>query len=151
MDNNAVFPNLDKAKYITLFGDASYDSKTKAYGWCVWIKYGSPAQTIVRSGGGIGIANSTEAEYQALAEGMKCVIELGNDTINKNIVVQSDCLYAIERIDKMVPDFLQTTQADRIYTKHVKGHQGTRTPRSAVNTLCDLNAKREMRKYRAKG
>lgn len=133
--------------YITLVADASFCHRTKAYGWCFWIKHGSPATTIVKSGGGVGMKNSNEAEIEALVQGLNAVVDLGDYIIGKHVVVQSDCTGALSRVEPIFAELLKLG-AKRAYSKHVKGHQGNRTPRNAVNTLCDRLAGQEMQKYR---
>lgn len=134
--------------FITLIADASFCHVTKAYGWCFWIKHGSPATTIVKSGGGVGIANSGEAELEALMQGLREIEALGTGMHKKYIVVQSDCTGALTRLDTRLKE-LVALGAGKAYTKHVKGHQGNKTPRNAVNTLCDRNAGKQMHKYRS--
>lgn len=61
---------------------------TKAYGWSFWIKHGSLAKTIVKSGGGQHIKTSNQAEVEALRQGILEVRKL--DFKGRRIVVQSD-------------------------------------------------------------
>jgi ribonuclease HI len=140
-----VFP---AGLYITLVADASFCHTSKAYGWCFWIKHGVEPRTIVKSGGGIGIANSGDAELEALMQGLQEIEALGTDMHKKYIVVQSDCTGALARLEPRLKQ-LVALGAGKAYTKHVKGHQGNKTPRNAVNTLCDRNAGQQMRRYRA--
>lgn len=135
--------------YITLVADASFDHGTKAYGWCYWIKYGTTPTTIVKSGGGIGMKNSNEAEIEALLQGLTAIQGLGDAFHKKYVVVQSDCTGALTRVEEKLRE-LVSLGASKAYTKHVKGHQGNITPRNAVNTLCDRKAKQEMIKYRSR-
>lgn len=136
--------------YITLFADASYCSTTKAYGWCWWIKYGSPPQTKIGVGGGANMQGSHLAEVEALRAGMAFLYNHLLDEIQeKRIVIQSDCTGALEAI-KPDLNYLQHKGADMAYTKHVKGHRGHSTARSSVNTLCDRKAKEQMKIWRQK-
>lgn len=141
-------PSFPAGLYITLVADASFHHPTKAYGWCFWIKYGEKPTTIVKSGGGVGIANSGEAEVEALLQGLQAIEDLGEAMWGKYVVVQSDCTGALTRIEPKLKE-LVAKGAGKAYSKHVKGHQGNKTPRNAVNTLCDRNAGQQMRKYRA--
>ena len=143
-------PPFPASVYITLVADASFCSDTKAYGWCYWIKYGyDPVKTIVKSGGGIGIVSSVHAEVEALLQGITAVEALGPEMHGKYVVIQSDCTGALARLEPRL-EALKALGAGKAYTKHVKGHQGNRTPRNAVNTLCDRKAGEEMRKYRGR-
>lgn len=132
-------------QWITLFADASFCHQTKAYGWCFWLKHGAPAQTILRSGGGVNMASSHWAEVEALRQGLNLVRTM--DFSGKRIVVQSDCTGALAEIAKDFPA-LRAAGAAAAYGKHVKGHQGNKTKRSSVNTTCDRNAKIEMLRHR---
>ena len=140
-------PSFPAGLYITLVADASFCHTTKAYGWCFWIKHGVEPLTIVKSGGGIGIANSGEAELEALMQGLQEIEALGAAMHGKYIVVQSDCTGALDRLESRLKQLVELG-AGKAYTKHVKGHQGNKTPRNAVNTLCDRRAGQEMRRYR---
>lgn len=140
-------PAFPAGLYITLVADASFCHTTKAYGWCFWIKHGVKPTTIVKSGGGIGLPNSNEAEVEALVQGLKEVENMGEAMHKKYIVVQSDCTGALTRIEPLLKRLVELG-AGKAYSKHVKGHQGNRTPRNAVNTLCDRLAGQEMMKYR---
>jgi ribonuclease HI len=138
-------PVRNPAQWITVFSDASYCPRTRAYGWCFWIKHGHPATTLLVSGGGQGLANSEAAEVEALRQGLKQVRQL--EFADKRIVVQSDCVGALRKIEADL-DALCAAGAQMAYSKHVKGHQGYGTPRSSVNSQCDRKAGEEMRKVR---
>lgn len=143
-------PPFEPGLYITLFTDASYCPNTRAYGWCWWIKYGSPAKTQVGVGGGAHMQGSYQAEVEALRAGMAFIHEsLPEEMKGKRIVIQSDCMGALEAIK---PDLerLKRMGAQAAYTKHVKGHRGHATARNSVNTLCDRKAKQQMLVWRQK-
>lgn len=135
--------------YVTVFADASYCPQTGAYGWCFWVKFGSPAQTKVHHGGGAYVLNSLMAEVEALLKALEFVESIPLD--GKIVVLQSDCTGALNfpRVKSLMEKLVQLG-AKRAYVKHVKGHQGTKDPRSAVNTMCDRNARNQMRKHRKK-
>lgn len=142
-----VPPSQDwRSTYVTLFADASYCSRTKAYGWCFWVKHSYPAQTVIRHGGGIGLVNSNLAELYALEQGIKFILET-LPVRDKVVVIESDCTGALQKV-KLDQLFLKG--AKNAYFKHVKGHQGNKCPRSSVNTTCDKFAREEMYIYRGK-
>ena len=144
-------PPFEPGLYVTLFADASYCPDTQAYGWCWWLKYGNPAKTEVGVGGGMWVQGSNQAEIEALRAGIAFVAEnLGAGLKGKRVVVQSDCTGALEVIKPELQGLRQLGAA-AAYTKHVKGHQGHKTARNSVNTLCDRLAKQEMktRRYQA--
>ena len=143
---------LNPDSYITMFADASYCNRTLAYGWGVWVKY-TDAAGVVRSvygaGGGVGIKSSSDAEVEALRQGLYAVERLGvNVTRGKKIVVQSDCTSAISTVKEEFAEYKARVEAASVYAKHVYGHQGYKTPRNAVNTMCDRHARHAMRKFR---
>lgn len=150
MTTSSARPAFEPGLYITLFADASYCPTTKAYGWCWWIKYGSPAKTKIGVGGGASMQGSYQAEVEALRAGMAFLYNhLLDEMQEKRIVIQSDCTGALEAI-KPDLNYLQRKGADWAYTKHVKGHRGHSTARNSVNTLCDRKAKEQMKQWRQK-
>lgn len=135
---------FDPGKFITLFTDASYCPNTRAWGWAAWIKYGAPAETLRLSGGGSGCQGSNQAELLALQHGIEAVADKV-PVEGKVVVVQSDCIGALESIGV---NPLTLAGALGVRKKHVKGHQGVKCPRSAVNTWTDRAAREEMLKRR---
>lgn len=129
--------------YVTIFADASRCHETGAYGWAAWVKHGHPAQTLRVSGGGQGLATSNEAELHALNQAVQACKRAGVDMTDKIVVIQSDCTGAIDKFKRN-----QIPEARDVKLKHVRGHQGMKTPRGAVNTWCDRSARREMREVR---
>lgn len=152
MTKHLVKPTaFEPGKYITIFADASFCPDTKAWGYGFWVKWGAPAQTHVGHGGGAHCPGSLEAEVRALEAALEWITSecIPGDTKGKFIVVQSDCTGALARIQQKFGEFKYVTGAARVYTKHVKGHQGYKCARSSVNTLCDRKAGEHMRFYRA--
>lgn len=131
--------------YVTAFADASYCPNTGAYGWCFWVKFGEPAQTVVESGGGLGLTNSGAAEIEAVRQALKFLNSI--DLTARTVVMQTDCQQAIRELGPQLGE-LTRVGALAAYFKHVKGHRGTACPRSAVNSLCDRRARAEMRRRR---
>lgn len=136
-------PKFEPGKFITLFTDASYCPETRAWGWAAWIKYGAPAETLRLSGGGFCCQGSAQAELLALKQGIEAVASQV-PVQGKVVVIQSDCVSALERICVEL-----LAGALGVRKKHVKGHQGVKCPRSAVNTWTDRAAREEMLKRRA--
>jgi len=133
----------DQPKFVTMICDASHCPHTRATGWAVWIKHGSPAQT-ERLSGSAKSKNSTKAEHLALEKGTRYLIE-NVDLQDAIVIVQSDCKGALEKVDV---GLLKERGAQHVKLKWVRGHQGVKDPRSAVNTWCDIEAKRQMRPLR---
>ena len=91
---------------------------------------------------------SNQAETEALRAAIAFVSKhLGEKLKGKRVVVQSDCVGALAAI-KPELDGLRRQGAAAAYTKHVKGHQGHKTARNSVNTLCDRLARQEMKAHR---
>lgn len=142
---------IDPSRYISVFTDASFCPDTKAWGYGWWIKYGSPAITRTGSGGGLGIVNSNEAEIGAIKAALQWVEDnlKGPDTLNKVLVLQSDCTGALNCVQPDLNKLAIKCLMQRAYSKHVKGHRGHETPRNSVNTTCDRLAREQMEMYRA--
>lgn len=130
--------------YITVFADASYCSKTNAAGYAFWIKC---SQGTFRKSLSFITNNSTEAEKRGLDDAVLYVINNINFT-GKIMVLQCDNISALNRID--VNYLVKELGFKKITLKHVKGHQGLKNPRSAVNTWCDREAGIKMRELRRK-
>lgn len=136
---------FDPGKFVTIFTDASFCPDTRAWGWAAWIKYGVPAETLRLSGGGKHCQGSNQAELLALQHGIEAIADQV-PVKGKIVVVQSDCVGALSTVcDKA----LFNAGASFVRRKHVKGHQGVKCPRSAVNTWTDRAAREEMLKRRA--
>lgn len=133
-------------RFITVFADASHCPDTLAYGWAAWVKYGNPATTVRRAGGGVGHRTSNESEILALQNGINLALSLGDEVVRGAIVVaQSDCTGALSKVDV---SGLWRAGVRHVKLKHVKGHRGYRDPRSSVNTWCDVEAGKFMREHR---
>lgn len=148
MDNlKRQFKHFDPARCVTLFADASWCHKTKAYGWAFWISYGCPTQRVRLEGGGAEIHSSQQAEFIALFEGLK-YIENHLDVRDKFVVVRSDCQGALGRIQPLLDDLVNFHGATRAYSRHIKAHSGRACDASSVNAACDRRAKTMMRRFR---
>ena len=133
-------------RYVTVFTDASFCPNTKVAGWAAWIKHDEPARTERLSGVEMNVAGSNDAEVLALKEALS-FIEDNIALEEKVVVIQADCQSAIQAIkDRAMA--LKDRGAVFVKMKWVKGHQGVRNPRSAVNTWCDKQARSLMREVR---
>ena len=130
-------------KFVTMICDASHCPYTNATGWAVWIKHGSPAKT-ERLSGSTRTKDSTKAERYALLKGSLYLIE-NVDLQDAIVIVQSDCRGALGKVDV---GLFKQRGARHVKLKWVRGHQGVKDPRSAVNTWCDTEAKAQMRPLR---
>lgn len=144
---------FEPGQFITLFADASFCPETKAAGFGGWAKYGDPAETF-RTGGEMNdCETSNQAEFKALRNTLDALMKLESVQFEgKILVIQSDCQGAIDKLKTTLSlDSLQKCLGlTRISYKWVKGHQGYKSSRSAVNTYCDKTAKHHMRNLRLK-
>lgn len=143
-----MYQNLAErqAKFVTVFCDASHCPHTLATGWAVWMKYGRPAKTKRLSGALQGVVDSHKAETFAL-ESALTFLESRLDLKDQIVVIESDCMGAISAVRNRAMK-LTDRGAKHVKLKWVKGHQGVKCSRSAVNTWCDNEAKRNMRSLR---
>lgn len=144
-------PTIEAGKYITVFADASHCPYTRAWGYGFWAKWGIPAKSAYRSGGGQDCPNATVAESQALEAALRWILEevTPREARGKILVVQSDCTGALAKLGPLLKHLKKTLKLEKAYSKHVKGHQGFGNARSAVNEICDQKARKEMKKFRA--
>lgn len=134
--------------YITAFSDASYRSETKAYGYGVWIKDSrvNEGKPVTFTGGGIGLKNSQEAESRGLEATVAFILEK-LDVSDRVIVIQCDCLGALNRLDVQC---LYDAGAQYVKLKHVYGHKGPGSKRSFVNNIVDDLAGKRSSKWHKK-
>jgi ribonuclease HI len=148
---------------ITLFTDASYCSRSRVAAYAAWAK--ADGRT-VRHSGVIKqpVPNSSLAETMALVNGIHLAIAAMRPPAASKIIAQTDCLAAIQALsgllrrarairqyEAVVAAYREKVAASGIAVefRHVGGHQGTVTPRNAVNTWCDGECRRLMRAARA--
>lgn len=150
-------------KYITLFADASFCDKTKAAGIAIWAR---DADKHCRRSKALTFAvdSASQAEGIALGTAILFVLREFSYQPGDRLSIQSDCLAALDLFattpkrkkplpgceSEMRSKVLQEVhQAGlTLCPKHVKGHEGTKNARSAVNTWCDENARSQMREAR---
>lgn len=95
-------------------------------------------------GGGALCPGSNEAEVWALNKGVEAVMA-STSVAGKVVVIQSDCRSALHMLDESA---LIEAGALAVRKKHVKGHQGAKNARAAVNTWADREAYKEMASHR---
>ena len=134
-----------KGIYVTAFTDASFCPMTKAAGWGIWIKFGVNGSTYRDSGGYLSKKEdgSAKAELDALERVVDILINYDKiDVKDKIVIIQSDCKWALQNLST---DKITSLGATRVDKRWVKGHNGKKDKRSAINTWCDAVAKDEMR------
>lgn len=136
----------NQPQFITVFCDASHCPNTLATGWAVWMKYGRPSVTERLSGALSDVPGSHNAEVHALKQALT-FLESRIDLTDQIVVLESDCKSALESVTHRAMK-LKERGARHVKLKWVKGHQGIKCARSAVNTWCDKEAKRHMRRTR---
>lgn len=126
--------------YVTVFADASFDHRSGAAGFAGWVKYGAKGD-VIKVHGGFKATSSEEAELYGLDSTLNKLILDNVPVDGKRIIIQCDCLGALSKLDVTC---LLELGAAHIKLKHVKGHNGSGDPRSAVNTWCDKIAYKRM-------
>lgn len=137
---------------VTLFTDAGLCPETKSASWASWCK---SEKGVARSGGILkdGYACSTAAESAAAINGIYHCLSSRVASSGDTILVQTDNngvegflngsargyrKHAAQR--KVLQDAYQNIILKHnliIRFRHVRGHQGAKDKRSAVNTYCD--------------
>lgn len=136
----------NRPQFVTVFCDASHCPRTLATGWAVWMKYGRPAKTERLSGALRDVRSSHYAELHALEQALT-FLEDRMTLTGQIVVIESDCKGALAEVQERAMK-LTARGAKFVKLKWVKGHQGVKCARSAVNTWCDTEAKQHMRKLR---
>jgi hypothetical protein len=147
---------------ITLFTDASYCSHSRVAAYAAWAK--ADGRTVRHSGVlRQPVPNSSMAETMGLVNGIHLAIAAMRPPVASKIIAQTDCLGAIQALSGMLKraqvirqyEAVVATYRDKVAAsgvvvefRHVGGHNGTVTPRNAVNTWCDGECRRLMRAAR---
>lgn len=145
-NKDAQKPVEPNGQFITVFTDASHCPDTNAYGLGVWIKH-SDGKIITLSTGGIGLKDSTQAEYAGINYALN-YIKANLDSRGKILVLQCDSIAALEKLDQFCVKV--RLQLKFLKLKHVKGHTNGRTRRTRVNSIVDRLAYNAMVEQRAK-
>lgn len=140
--------NSSNHNYITVFTDASYCAKTKAWGIGVWLKDCNTEVAITQSFGGKGDFNNIiEVESFGLHCGIQLVRE--RNPQDKILTIQCDCLGAFNNFNQ---DIIKNDLKLKVCKfKHVKAHTTHKTARSTVNRIVDSLAKSAMRGFKYVG
>jgi ribonuclease HI len=144
---------------VTLIADASLCHETRAAGFGYWAvsKRG-------RAHGGGPIRSrpqsSNAAEMMAIVNGLHCAIKRGVLCDGDEVIIQTDSQAASQAFNSarsMTPAeqecaalFLALIESRRLAfeLRHVKGHTAGLDKRSYVNNVCDVIARRAMRRAR---
>lgn len=139
---------IDSSKFVTVMADASFCPQTKVMGFAGWVKYGAEGATKEIFGSSRTVNHSFEAEVEALERTLEYVH--GNIPVqHKTLVVQSDCIGALEHIKDRWERRFKRKGVRYFRTKHVKGHtHGRPEPRFKLQRWLDKKAKERMRGLR---
>ena len=145
---------------VTIIADASHDPETKAAGYGFWIA----SQRGKKGGHGAfkeRVVNNIAAEMMALLNGLYEACKLGLVQPNDAVLLQTDCMSAIDAFEgrrkritpqeqELVTYFKHLRSTMNINTdfRHVKGHTAGMDSRSFVNNKCDELAGLAMRRAR---
>lgn len=140
---------------VTLFTDASFHHRRHLGTWAAWIRMNGRTE---RASGILKDKqdNSCSAELSAIANALVVMQQRFTITGHSRVIIQTDCLEAItaivnrshtrpqqNEIVKYIRQFFATNKY-QLDLRHVKGHKGAETRRSAVNTFCDEECRRQM-------
>lgn len=90
--------------FVTLFADASFSHQTRAAGWAAWAKGREGGAGLTWSGPLKTAANSQQAEFFALVNGIACADRAGLLPADEFVLMlQSDCLEALATIRWLLP------------------------------------------------
>jgi ribonuclease HI len=152
---------MNKVNCITINTDASFHPTHKVGGYAFYIVCDNFK---IQKGGSFKInpKNSTEAEMMCMVNALHTLIVQPTLPKTKLIVINSDCLFAFDKIKrrsdhklgKMIAEKLRTLRILTSYRgvmpeynlRHVKAHSDNPDARSWVNNWCDQEAKKWMRK-----
>ena len=133
--------------YVTIMTDASFCPDTKSMGFAGWVKYGKDGETREIFGRSRTVTHSFEAEVEALERVLEFV--LGNVSVqHKTVIVQSDCIGALENIKDRWERRFKRKGARYFRTKHVKGHTTRSEPRFKLQRWLDRKAREHMQMER---
>lgn len=154
---------MGRPTLITLFTDAGFCPRTKLASWAIWAKANG---VVIRRSGMLKDrpSDSGVAELRAMANGIILVLREMRPGPGAKIIAQTDCLTIIgalmgarlrkkaarERMQSAV-DHVRLALADAGVTveyRHVPGHAGKGTPRTAVNVECDKECRRLLKAAR---
>lgn len=138
--------SVNSQSFVTIMADASYCPNTGSMGFAGWVKYGL-GDTKEIFGTSRTVKHSLEAEIEAIERTLEYVI--GQIPIqHKKIVVQCDCIGALEAIQGRWDRRFRRKGAIGLRTKHVKGHSNRNEPRYKLQKWLDKKAKEKMRALR---
>lgn len=132
-NRDAPKPQEGGELFITVFTDASHCPDTNAYGIGVWVRAGADP-IVTYSKRGIGLKDSTQAEYFGITDALKYIKE-HCETKNKVLVLQCDNISALGKLD--VFRVKLSLKLKHVKLKHVKGHTNGKTRRTRVNSIVD--------------
>ena len=152
-------------RLVTLFTDASMCPTTLLGAYALWAK----ADGITYRHSGVfrqplPRPDSTRAEFQAMLNGLTMVATRIKPHWNGMVVAQTDSEGVVNMLNsppgpgKLLPRnytelfeqfaLLRQRLTCRVSFRWVRGHQGNQNVRSAVNTWCDVEARRVLRQAR---
>lgn len=146
---------------ITIIADASYCCETKIAGYGFWI-----ASSRAGKYGGSGVIKedvetNNAAEMMALANALAIAVKRGMVAQYDEVLLQTDCVAAISgfmgqrdlRVEQELEVYrwfcsLRSSMNLQTKFRHVKGHTSSNDARSVTNKMCDIRAKKAMRRAR---
>ena len=135
---------------VTVNADASFCPDTKAGGYGLYVASSRSKRSFDGRFKDL-TANSTSAELKALVLGLYFGIKFGIIKANDVVLLQSDCIPALDKIEagksKKVNEYIERFNLTLKF-KHVKGHAGIYEGRFLSNHINDRKAYLNMVKMR---
>ncbi len=136
--------------FVSIFADFSLDHKTMANGFGAYIK--SDRGSFKYSGNlKVRTRNTTDGELFSCVNALYLALYHGVCQKGDTVLIQNDCKGAVQKIKKGYSKKLRQMCREnnlKVTAKHVKGHSGYDTKRTAANEICDDLAKNAMRQQR---
>ncbi len=125
---------------VTIFADASHDPRTHAAGWAAWMKgNGKPAVTV---GGRLAgkVERSYDAETFAVVNALYAARARGYFVAGQTVMLQSDCLHALNVIKGYVPGAVESKHPDGLALTSIREKRLKGADRLALRAIADLIA-----------
>jgi ribonuclease HI len=140
---------------VTLFTDATFNLRLRRGAWAAWAKANGKT---IRYSGLIKepIPDIAEGELSAIANGLYAIKAKFQPEASSRIIITTDSMEAIASLRqrnhprvkcRFLTNYIHAlaqVEGWSLDIRHVKGHKGTSSPRSAVNTWCDKECRRLM-------
>lgn len=147
---------------VTIISDASHCPVLNVGSYGFW----AVSQRGSHGGGGVlkgKLTDSLECEAKAIVNAMHCALYLGIAENGDEVLVQTDCLNAIQYLDRQLKklrrkdviqvvksfEALKAEHSLKVEFRHVKGHSRVMDQRSKAQRMSDRRSRANLEKARA--